>query len=136
MTKMRAFYPHSCVLQPVSVVPEHMLRQHHARGPKLASASRLQVLVELEWLAQETCEVYFRGARGLVFREGGDVLAESKRQEFRRYRSLLLAHFVKWSFNRRVVGFLEGMKFSQVGLDAPATSGPPPTRMIPPPHLS
>lgn len=70
---------HPRVLQLVPVVPQHMFSQQHASRPQLASASRLQIFVEFEWLVEETCEVHFCCPGRTVFRKGRKVLAEFKR---------------------------------------------------------
>ncbi len=48
---------HSGVLQFFTMISQHVFGQHHAGRPKLASASRREILVELDGVGEKTREV-------------------------------------------------------------------------------
>lgn len=67
---------HARISEVFLVVSQHMPSQHHTRWPRLTSATRGKVLVDLQWRLKQAAEVQSRVAGGLVVREGRKVDAK------------------------------------------------------------
>lgn len=78
---------HARVSELVPVVSQHVPSQHHSRRPRLASTSRGEVFVDLQWRLKQAAEVYSRVAGRLVLREGRKVDAKRGRVQLWRGRT-------------------------------------------------
>jgi len=85
-------HTHSCLLEPVSVVPNHVLGENHSSRPCLPTTSRRQVFVELQRGGKEARQVECCIARGFVFGQRRDILPECQWRKLRRRRPALGRH--------------------------------------------